>query len=78
MKKVLVKCAGHKLEFIEQTNISLPPTPTIKRWNTWLWASYFYATNFTKTKNFVETLENDENKEVDTNDLLFQQLEFII
>ena len=46
-------------------------------------ASYFYATNFTKTKNFVETLDNDENKyihqlkEVVTNDLLFQQLEFI-
>jgi len=39
--------------------IPLPPEPIITRWGTWLDAALFYANNFEKFKNVIESLTDD-------------------
>lgn len=84
-KKVFLKAPARVNIFKEMCpNISLPPQPIITRWGTWLDAAFYYARNFDKVKEVVNTLnENDARsiqnvQELYNNDSIKNELAVIL
>eukprot|EP00095_Tigriopus_kingsejongensis_P005329 maker-scaffold581_size130326-snap-gene-0.14 protein:Tk05329 transcript:maker-scaffold581_size130326-snap-gene-0.14-mRNA-1 annotation:"conserved hypothetical protein" len=53
VKRVFVKCARRRRDFVAQTQLALPPSTT------WLCATFYHAENFTKVKEFIISLPDD-------------------
>ena len=52
-KKFLLKSNKRRQDFISKTGPTLPPTPVLTRWGTWLKSVDFYLLNYTKVKQFI-------------------------
>lgn len=58
-KKFLLKSNKRKRDFQRHTKLSLPPTPVLTRWGTWLNAVAYHQTNFSAIKQFILTYKPD-------------------
>ena len=65
-KKVFVK-APTRIDLFKNKNpnISLPPTPTVIRWGTWLSAVVYYADNFDTFKSVMDELDKDDASSIE-------------
>jgi len=62
-KKFLLKSNKRRQDFISKTGLTLPPTPVLTRWGTWLKTVDFYLLNYTKVKQFILTYKPDSKSE---------------
>ena len=59
VKQIFVKAPVRRKAFIQSTSTSLPPSPVITRWGTWIEAACYYAEHFEAVKTFVTALDED-------------------
>ncbi|CAH0552912.1 unnamed protein product [Brassicogethes aeneus] len=60
-KKVFVKAPSRVAHFKEmEPDLQLPPQPILTRWGTWLNAACYYANNFEKIREILESLDEDD------------------
>lgn len=62
-KKFLLKSNKRKFDFVSKTGLSLPPTPVLTRWGTWLKAVAFHLNNYSVVKSFILSYKPDSKSE---------------
>lgn len=60
-KAVFVKAPSRKAAFREMApNVTMPPSPCITRWTSWLKAAIYYCENFEAVSNVINTFNDDD------------------
>ncbi|CAH0563174.1 unnamed protein product [Brassicogethes aeneus] len=61
VKNVFVKAPSRVAHFKKmEPDLQLPPQPILTRWGTWLNGAFYYADNFKKIREILESLDEDD------------------
>ena len=67
VKKIFLKAPSRTRVFKEMApDLSLPPQPILTRWGTWISAACYYASNLSKIKDVIRSLDEDSAASIKT------------